>query len=244
MINENQNSFLTEDTQGVEGNVDRPSVKWLSTTRGSLVEKVSEGQGTARTNKLGNVVYEKMYDQAGIKIENMWIDDGMYGKQIIIATHIGDQRVNITMHNDSSYARSFYSQIFNVDVEKHFVFRPYSFVGDKGKTITGVSIKQDGKKVSKDFPEGTPDVTFKEKGGKFIVNNIEADERIEFLEDKLNELILDKDLTPPTSWFKSDDNDTPSDEDMKELNAAKRKGKSKKSNDDTSTMGDDFWNVD
>ena len=105
------------------------------------------------------------------------------------------------MNNDGSYARSLYKQIFNCDLSKHMTLRPYSFKGDNDKTITGISITQDGKKVDKEFPNGTPDVSFKEKNGKFIVNNIEADERVEFLEDKLNKLISDNDLTAPDSWF-------------------------------------------
>lgn len=233
----NNKSFLDEGADGVS---EKKSIKWLTVTRGALVEKVDEGEGTSRINKLGNEVFEKFYERIGFKIEHMWIEDGKYGKQIIISTHVGDNKVNITMNNDSSYARSFYSQIFNVELDKMMIFSPYSFQGDNGKTITGVSIKQDNQKVEKQFPEGTPDVSFKEKGGKFIVNNIEADERLEFLEKEINRLIEDNNLTPPESWFTTDnDNDKPlSDDEKAELKEAQKKGK--KANVESLDVDDDF----
>lgn len=234
---DNSNGFLQEGND----DADKVSIKWLTVTRGALVEKVDEGKGTSRINKLGNEVFEKFYERIGFKIEHMWIEDGKYGKQIIISTHVGDNKVNITMNNDSSYARSFYSQIFNVELDKMIIFSPYSFQGDNGKTITGVSIKQDQEKVEKQFPEGTPDVSFKEKGGKFIVNNIEADERLEFLEKEINRLIEDNNLTPPESWFTSNDNDNNkplSDDEKAELKEAQKKGK--KVNVESLDVDDDF----
>ena len=228
---ENSASFLSEGSD----NETTTNRKWLTCTRGALVEKVDEGKGVARTNKLGNVVYEKTYEKIGLKIENMWVDNGRYGKQIILNTTVDGINIRVSMGNDGAYGRSLYKQIFNCDLSKHMTLRPYSFKGDNDKTITGISITQDGEKVSKEFPTGTPDVTFKEKNGKYMVNNIEADERLEFLEDKLNKLISDNNLTPPDSWLSKDEEEV-------DTTGTKAPSESNTTDDDVETDFNDIFN--
>lgn len=231
------NSFLQEESHDLGG--EKSKVKYLNVSRGALIEKVPEGTEGAksRINRLGNQVFEKFYERMGGTIKYLWIKEGKYGKQIFVNfPYEEDSSINVCINLDSSYGRSFLNQIFNLDVTKPVILTPYSFKGDNGKTITGISIKQNGQKVEKGFPEGTPEVEFTQKGDKFYVNQMQQDERQEFLEDKLEKLSAENNITPPDSWFSDGEDDSEvSEEGMKELEEHKKKIKSEKG----SKPGDD-----
>lgn len=186
-----EKGFLQE-----EGKAQQTGGVWLNVTRGKLVRKVEEGTEGAisRMNKLGNKVWEKFYSKIVFKIESMNIVEGEYGKQIFLNTTIGGVKHTISINNSTSYARSFYQQIFNVNLNKYFTFQPYSFEDENGKKRTGVTLYQDGQKIEKKFPENTPEVEFKQKDGKYIVNQIQEDDRLEFLENNLIKLAKENNL--------------------------------------------------
>lgn len=181
MENLKNENFLIEEMNS------NKSLKWLTISRGLIIEKVDENTPGAkkRINKLNNEVYEKFYKKVGLVIKNIWIEEGVYGKQIMISFNLNEDNATLTINNDSSYGRSFYQQIFNCDLSKQIVIHPYRFEDDKGKTRTGVTIYQNGTKVEKQFPTDTPEVEFTEKNNKYFVNQIQQEERMEFLEKEL-----------------------------------------------------------
>lgn len=79
------------------------------------------------------------------KIEDIYIHDGDFGKQIIIRLEETDDGITpiLQFNVNSSFGRSVLEKLPAVDFDKPVTFRPYNFTDDNGKERKGVSITQD-----------------------------------------------------------------------------------------------------
>lgn len=164
--------------------------QFAAITNGSIVIKsdATNTNAVKRVNKLGNTVFELIYAKCYGIITNVQIVNGKFGQDLIVSMSDGNQNMNLTMKADSSYARSFWKQFFNIDLTQGVEFAPFQFTGENDKTVIGISLKQNGDKVLKALPTGCPLVTGQEVKGKWVFDAIAQAKQDEFFENELAEI--------------------------------------------------------
>jgi len=189
-----------------------------------FAEKAAEGDKDAvsRLNKNKEVVWEKHYDAMGLLIKAVYIQDGQFGKQLLIR----GKSKTIQVPMNSNHATQFIAKCRNIDLSQLVGFEPYRMVrkdrddrivkDDKGnpRYNNGWTLKQGGTEkenklendldVSKDGP--VPAMR-KLKNGKW-----DSSDRDEYLEEYLNRWIKENDLggKPQSEDTEEDeDDDTP-----------------------------------
>ena len=109
-----------------------------------------------RENKNGVVVYERHYDALEGVISNATIQDGKFGRNIELEITDVDERYHLQMGLESRYASDFMNRFPSVDLDSVINISPFSFENDEGKKITGVSLKQNGEKIEKNYTKDNP----------------------------------------------------------------------------------------
>jgi hypothetical protein len=186
--------FLNE-TSATEGTTKQ--VRWITLSNGKFVMKVDQNdtKAVSRINKLGNQVWERVFASIGpVNIKTLTIQENPYGEKNI---YIGvenpamksDMDTVIIIKAESAYGRSFFQQIFHIDLTRLVVFNPWTKVSEDGKKATRLYINYTNKEKSGfGFPEGTPQVIFHQIKGKTIVDVVSQVSQQDFLEEKLIEL--------------------------------------------------------
>lgn len=183
-----------------ELNEQNSKTTYASISNGLIVVRTGaeDPKGKARINKLGNEIYERFYRSIGGKIKSITVEENKFGEtDIKVGIENGDQLGILTFKKDSSYGRSFMSQIFNVDFTRPVEFTPWSKVTEEGTKKTRLYLSY-GKRESVEWklPEGTPVVKWIEtKKGK-VMDPVSAAEHEDFLDNKINELIEKNNLSP------------------------------------------------
>lgn len=96
---------------------------------------------------------EQLFDELAGNITSIEIKDGDYGRVLYISV---DNEIVITAGVSGSFGQDLLKKIPNIEINKEVVFTPYSFTAkDTGKSIKGVTIMQEGNKLSSFFQEGT-----------------------------------------------------------------------------------------
>ena len=93
------------------------------------------------------VKHELVFSKIEGLIVNLAICPGDYGKQLHITVENGDEQAILSLGTETSFGESFMKLLPNINLEESASFEPYSFENDKGKTIKGISIKQNGEKI-------------------------------------------------------------------------------------------------
>ncbi len=107
------------------------------------------------------VVWEQVFTSfEDATIQSLEIKDGDYGRVLYIGL---DDDVVISVNTANNFGTDFMKKIPNIDMSKPVTIFPFSFVGDKGKDVKGVSITQEGNKITSFFQE--------KKGGKTVNTN-------------------------------------------------------------------------
>jgi len=114
--------------------------------------------------------FEKKYERLTGIITEVSFFDGEYGKLLQITI----DGLTLSVPTASNFGEDIMKKLPNIDMTKPVVFTPYSLTDEKGKTKKGVSITQDGKKITNFFRDevnkkninGFPDPTGDEKNDK------------------------------------------------------------------------------
>lgn len=132
------------------------SGNYLSVIGGTLRKTVPEGtQGAIRReyetsdNKKG-VKYELVYASLSGKLTSVRFHESDYGKQISIGIK-DDQLYVVQLPLKSRYGIDLMKKLPNVDLSKQVELSPFDFEDENGKSIKGISIKQDNEKVKNHF---------------------------------------------------------------------------------------------
>lgn len=178
------------------------SAIYLSVSNGKLVRQFKteadiEGL-VSRVNKKGNTVWEKHYQSVEGVITGIEKKESDFGVDWKLTLTDDGERYIISMPYSSRYTNAFFKVIKNIDLKKAIVFNPWQ-MQDKNnptKTVSGVSVKQDGKKIepyfTKENPNGLPQMvkmTVKEKGKN--VDKWDDTDLMNFFED-----MIEKDIKP------------------------------------------------
>lgn len=146
---------------------------YLSVADGNLVRqhKQANAQTTERLTKTGKLVYEERFKDLTAKLDNITTRTNDYGTQWQLHFTDGDANYVVSLPYSSRYASSFLKALPNIDVSKEVRFMPWAMKDkqDATKTITGITLYQDGEKIApaytKENPNGLPQmVKIKVKG--------------------------------------------------------------------------------
>lgn len=148
------------------------------------------------------VKYELVFDSLNGKITNIEFYEGKFGKNLLITVADTEGELTLSASTTQPFGEDIMKKLPNIDLKKEVVFAPYSFTDDKGKTVKGVSITQDGVKILNFFRDveakkninGYPDPKPK-KGDKPYTSDdwkVYFIEARNFLTDYIEENILPK----------------------------------------------------
>lgn len=137
----------------------RESVEFISIlgSDGTLRLKVSEDTpGAVRREGKDSkdqpfVKYELVFASINGIITDLALHEGEFGTNIIVTFKDGDQENKLSLNSASPFGEDFMKKLPSIDLTKEVVLAPFSFVDNKGKTRKGVTITQDGKKLTNFF---------------------------------------------------------------------------------------------
>ena len=140
---------------------------YLNVADGNLVRQ--HKQPTERTSerltKTGKLVFEERFKDLTAKLDNITTRENDYGKQWQIRFQDQGDYYVISLPYSSRYASSFLKALPNIYLDKELRFMPWAMKDkvDPTKTITGITLYQDGEKVApyytKEDPKGLPQMT-------------------------------------------------------------------------------------
>lgn len=154
-------------------NLGGANTTYLSVSDGNLVRqhKQANAQTTGRLTKTGKLVYEERFKDLTAKLDGITTRENDYGKQWQIRFQDQGDYYVISLPYSSRYASSFLKALPNIDLAKELRFMPWAMKDkmDATKTITGITLYQNGEKIApyytKEDPKGLPQmVKIKVKG--------------------------------------------------------------------------------
>lgn len=146
---------------------------YLSVADGNLVRqhKQANERTTERITKTGKLVFEERFKDLTAKLDTIQTRTNDYGTQWQLFFSDADSSYVIAMPYSSRYASSFLKALPNIDITKEMRLMPWAMKdkNDATKTITGITLYQDGQKIApyytKENPNGLPPmVKIKVKG--------------------------------------------------------------------------------
>lgn len=138
-----------------------------------------------RLNKNDVKVYYKQYDFVEGHLVSADLEDSPFGQIIKVTLADGAETYTLDIHADSRYGFSFFYKMLGINTAMPVRIKPYSFTGDDGKSLIGISITQGGDKVTYDFGKDVvPELAVKSKGGKTTYDNTD---RYNFFLEKFGE---------------------------------------------------------
>ena len=132
----------------------------LSVINGSLMQKSDEKNPLAVAreyeDKNGNkkTKHELVYDGVSGRITDMKFRDGDFGEQFTLVIQDGEDKFEIHMPTSGKYFADFGKKIPNVNLSEDVEVTPYSFEGDNGRPLQGMTIRQSGEKLTSYFWDG------------------------------------------------------------------------------------------
>jgi hypothetical protein len=169
---------------------------YLSVADGNLVRqhKQATERTTERLTKTGKLVFEERFKDLTAKLENITTRTNDYGTQWQLHFTDGDASYIVSLPYSSRYASSFLKALPNIDASKEVRFMPWAMKDkqDATKTITGITLYQDGEKIApaytKENPNGLPQMTKIKVKGK---EQWDDSSMMEFLEQMAFKLFAD-----------------------------------------------------
>lgn len=146
---------------------------YLSVADGNLVRqhKQANERTTERLTKTGKLVFEERFKDLTAKLDGITTRENDYGKQWQLKFQDQGDYYVISLPYSSRYASSFLKVLPNIDLSKEIRFMPWAMKDkmDATKTITGITLYQNGEKIApyytKEDPKGLPQmVKIKVKG--------------------------------------------------------------------------------
>jgi hypothetical protein len=140
---------------------------YLSVADGNLVRqhKQATERTTERITKTGKLVFEERFKDLTAKLVKIDTKENDYGKQWQLSFTDGEVTYIVSLPFSSRYASSFLKALPNVNLYKEVRFMPWAMKdkNDATKTITGITLYQDGNKIApaytKEEPNGLPQMT-------------------------------------------------------------------------------------
>jgi hypothetical protein len=91
--------------------------------------------------------WEKVYQSLSGLINSLEIKDTDYGQVINLEV----DGIVLSLNSDGSYAQDLMKKLPNVNLDEPLEITPYSFTGDSGRPMRGITIMQGGNKIKSHF---------------------------------------------------------------------------------------------
>jgi hypothetical protein len=184
---------------------------YLSVADGNLVRqhKQANERTSERLTKTGKLVFEERFKDLVAKLDNIQTRTNDYGTQWQLFFSDADGNYVVSLPYSSRYASSFLKALPNIDISKEIKFMPWAMKDkmDATKTITGITLYQDGQKIApyytKEDPKGLPQMVKIKVKGKEQWDDSDMMQFLEqaalkmFADQNDNNLVLDtEDETP------------------------------------------------
>jgi len=95
--------------------------------------------------------YELVFKRLEGVIVRIEIFKGDFGKNLLINVEKNDEKAILSLGVASPFGEDFMKKFPNIDLGKEISFEPFSFENDNGKTIKGITLKQDGEKLENHY---------------------------------------------------------------------------------------------
>jgi len=116
------------------------------TTEGAKLRIIKNDDGTEKMRK-----YELTYPGITGFITGVTTRDGDYGTSILVAIKdANDEEFTLALQAKSKYGEDFLHKLPKIDAKKEVSLKPYNFESD-GRKMTGITIMQDGEKLTNAF---------------------------------------------------------------------------------------------
>ncbi len=172
----------------------RTGGNFITILGGKFCQRVPEGTAGAvqRTNKLGNIVHEKFYDNFTGKLISIKVQDGAYGKSWNFGFKDGSELYTLQLSYSNSFATQFLKMLPNADLTKEMKLSP-SVKEVDGKNKSSLFVNQDGVALKHAYtmnePNGMPDMEQVTVKGEKIWDDTA---RIAFLHEMVDTKIIPK----------------------------------------------------
>lgn len=181
---------------------------YLGVSDGSLVQQHKDpipGKTVTRTTKTGKTVHEEKFDYIEGLLISLKTKENDYGKQYILGVQDGEDKYYINLPYSSRYSTSFLKCLPGVDLSKVVKLMPWSMQdkNDASKKITGITMWQDGEKLTpaytKENPNGLPEMKKVKIKGKDTWDSFEMDQFLEAMAMKkfVNEEVKEQKTESP-----------------------------------------------
>lgn len=170
----------------------RTGGNYITILGGKFCQRVPEGSDGAvkRTNKMGNVVFEKFYDSFTAKLIDINVQEGTYGKTWNFIFKDKEEPYNLQLSYSNTFASAFLRILPNIDLTKEIKLSP-SVKEVDGKDKSSLFVNQDGVALRHAFtrenPNGMPDMEQITIKGLLVWDDTK---RLEFLEKMVRETII------------------------------------------------------
>jgi len=136
------------------------SKMYLSIIGWTLVQKVEEGSAGAKKRPYEKAdgtkssKWEISYKNLSGKITGMTFKDGDFGEQFLLQLSDSDSNYQISMTTDGRYFTDFAKKLPNLELSEDITLNPYDFTTKEGKQLRGLSVVQDGEKITSAYWDG------------------------------------------------------------------------------------------
>ncbi len=104
------------------------------------------------------VKWELSYPDVTGNIVGLNYKDGDYGTSLIVDIQDGAEVFSLQISTKSKYYDSFAKLVKSINLEEAVTLRPYNFEDEKGKRRTGISVTQNGEKVTNYYYDGKKNI--------------------------------------------------------------------------------------
>lgn len=133
---------------------------YLSITDGAIVRQHREAneRTTQRVTKTGKLVHEERFRDLTGTLTKIEIRENDYGRQLQLHFTDGGEHYAVSMPYSSRYSSSFLKAVPNCDLAQPMRVMPWSMAdkNDSSKTVTGVTLYQNGTKIAAAFTKDNP----------------------------------------------------------------------------------------
>lgn len=98
------------------------------------------------------IKFEKVYTEISGIINKVSFYEGDFGKSLQLEiTDEGEDPITLSLSTNSNFGEDMMKKLPNINLEERVVLAPYAFVNDNGKSVKGITVTQNDKKIQNYF---------------------------------------------------------------------------------------------
>ena len=144
--------------------VSESNIMYLSIVWGNLVQKSEEGVPGVKKREYElkdgtkGVKFEKHHRNLTGTISKIEFVKTDFGEQLALTLVSGEDTARLAINTDSRYFADFGKKLPNINLDNEVELNPFDFVTSDGKQLRGLSIKQEGEKITDNYWDGKKNI--------------------------------------------------------------------------------------